>query len=150
MFLAALPDQTASDQRPCLQIKRSSGLFHPQPDQPVAQLVLAPDARWVSEFGNYPTSWLTDPRFLLGVVVFVGGYALNLSADRTLRELRRPGESGYRIPQGTGSPWEPLGHSRTVPATGSRSTGCRCGAGCGRPGAPCPGCCVTSTAPGSG
>jgi protein-S-isoprenylcysteine O-methyltransferase Ste14 len=58
------------------------------------------NARWVSEFGSYPTSWLTDPRFLLGVVVFVGGYALNLSADRTLRELRRPGESGYRIPQG--------------------------------------------------
>jgi hypothetical protein len=58
------------------------------------------NARWVSEFGSYPTSWLTDPRFLVGVAVFVGGYSLNLSADRTLRELRRPGESGYRIPQG--------------------------------------------------
>ena len=58
------------------------------------------NARWVSEFGNYPLSWLRDPRFLAGVVVFVVGYALNLSADRTLRELRRPGESGYRIPQG--------------------------------------------------
>ena len=58
------------------------------------------NARWVSEFGNYPSSWVTDPRFGVGVAVFVGGYALNLSADRTLRELRRPGESGYRIPQG--------------------------------------------------
>jgi 3-oxo-5-alpha-steroid 4-dehydrogenase 1 len=58
------------------------------------------NARWVSYYGKYPTAWLGDPRFLIGVVVFIGGYALNLSADRTLRELRRPGESGYRIPQG--------------------------------------------------
>ena len=58
------------------------------------------NARWVSYYGNYPTGWLADPRFIIGVAVFIGGYALNLSADRTLRELRRPGESGYRIPQG--------------------------------------------------
>jgi hypothetical protein len=58
------------------------------------------NARWVSQFGTYPLRWLTDPRFLVGVAVFVGGYALNLSADRTLRELRRPGESSYRIPYG--------------------------------------------------
>jgi 3-oxo-5-alpha-steroid 4-dehydrogenase 1 len=58
------------------------------------------NARWVSEFGTYPTSWLTDPRFLVGVVVFVTGYGLNLSADRTLRELRGPDRSGYQIPHG--------------------------------------------------
>jgi protein-S-isoprenylcysteine O-methyltransferase Ste14 len=58
------------------------------------------NARWVSEFGSYPTSWLHDPRFLAGVVLFIGGYALNLNADRTLRGLRTPGGSGYRIPQG--------------------------------------------------
>ena len=58
------------------------------------------NARWVSRYGTYPAGWLTDPRFVVGVVLFIGGYALNLSADRTLRELRRPGESGYRIPYG--------------------------------------------------
>jgi 3-oxo-5-alpha-steroid 4-dehydrogenase 1 len=58
------------------------------------------NARWVSEFGSYPVSWLTDPRFLAGVVVFITGYALNLSADRTLRGLRGPGRSGYQIPHG--------------------------------------------------
>ena len=58
------------------------------------------NARWISEYGNYAASWLTDPRFVLGVAVFLGGYWLNRSADRTLRGLRRPGETGYKIPHG--------------------------------------------------
>ncbi len=58
------------------------------------------NARWVSSLGDYPTSWLTDPRFLLGVLVFLVGYWMNLSADRTLRRLRPPGDSTYRIPHG--------------------------------------------------
>jgi protein-S-isoprenylcysteine O-methyltransferase Ste14 len=58
------------------------------------------NARWVSDLGDYPTSWLTDPRFLLGVLVFLTGYWMNLSADRTLRRLRLPGDDTYRIPQG--------------------------------------------------
>lgn len=63
------------------------------------------NARWVSDLGHYPVSWLTDPRFLLGVALFVGGLALNLGADRTLRGLRGPGETGYRIPYGGGYRW---------------------------------------------
>jgi proteasome accessory factor C len=34
------------------QTDTTAGIFHPRPDQPEAQLVLAPDARWVSEY--YP------------------------------------------------------------------------------------------------
>jgi proteasome accessory factor C len=34
------------------QTDTTAGVFHPRPDQPEAQLVLAPDARWVSEY--YP------------------------------------------------------------------------------------------------
>jgi len=63
------------------------------------------NARWVSELGSYQASWLTDPRFLAGVVLFATGLAVNLSADRTLRGLRRPGESGYRIPYGGAYRW---------------------------------------------
>ncbi|KQR54726.1 3-oxo-5-alpha-steroid 4-dehydrogenase [Leifsonia sp. Leaf336] len=59
------------------------------------------NARWVSEYGDYHTSWLADPRFWLGVAVFVAGYALNLGSDRILRGLRRSG-SGYRVPGGGG------------------------------------------------
>ena len=45
-------------------------------------------------------AWLTDPRFILGVVLFVTGAAINLHSDAVLRALRGPGESGYKIPTG--------------------------------------------------
>jgi hypothetical protein len=60
------------------------------------------NARWISEYGSYPTSWLADPRFIVGVVVFAAGFALNVGSDRILRRLRPPGATGYRIPFGGG------------------------------------------------
>ncbi|MET0286741.1 MAG: DUF1295 domain-containing protein [Polyangiales bacterium] len=45
-------------------------------------------------------AWLYDPRFVLGLALFVLGYVINRQADRTLRALRAPGETGYKIPQG--------------------------------------------------
>lgn len=48
------------------------------------------------------TSWLLDPRFILGALLFWCGYALNQHSDRVLISLRAPGESGYKIPQGGG------------------------------------------------
>jgi 3-oxo-5-alpha-steroid 4-dehydrogenase 1 len=63
------------------------------------------NARWVSALGSYPTSWLADPRFLVGAALFVAGLALNLDADRILRRLRAPGETGYRIPEGGAYRW---------------------------------------------
>ncbi len=58
------------------------------------------NARWLSELGSYPTSWLADPRFLAGAALFVFGMALNISADNVLFKLRKPGDEGYRIPHG--------------------------------------------------
>jgi 3-oxo-5-alpha-steroid 4-dehydrogenase 1 len=63
------------------------------------------NARWISQWGDYPVRWLADPRFLVGVVLFLGGMAVNLGSDRTLRHLRGPGETGYRIPHGGGYRW---------------------------------------------
>lgn len=63
------------------------------------------NARWVAELGTYGPGWLVDPRFLVGLVLFAGGLALNAVSDRTLRGLRRPGETGYRIPHGGGYRW---------------------------------------------
>jgi proteasome accessory factor C len=40
------------------QTDTTTGLFHPTPDQPVAQLVLSPDARWVSEY--YPVEEVAE------------------------------------------------------------------------------------------
>lgn len=59
------------------------------------------NARWISEYGSYPVSWLGDGRFWFGVVLFAAGLTLNARSDRTLRLLRRSG-GGYRIPQGGG------------------------------------------------
>jgi len=50
--------------------------------------------------GGYATSWLWDPRFLLGVTLFITGFSVNHWADAVLRRLRRPGEHGYKIPTG--------------------------------------------------
>lgn len=58
------------------------------------------NAYWVADLGSYPVAWLTDPRFALGVALFGGGLAVNITADRTLRRLRAPGDTGYRIPHG--------------------------------------------------
>ncbi len=54
----------------------------------------------VSELGAYPDSWLTDPRFLGGVALFIAGAAINHHADHVLLHLRKPGETGYKIPEG--------------------------------------------------
>jgi steroid 5-alpha reductase family enzyme len=50
--------------------------------------------------GGYPTAWLWDPRFLVGLALFVAGFGINRQADLTLLRLRAPGESGYKIPYG--------------------------------------------------
>ena len=50
--------------------------------------------------GGFPQSWLLDPRFLAGATLFILGFIINRYADLALRALRRPGETGYRIPYG--------------------------------------------------
>lgn len=55
---------------------------------------------WPEIGGSYETSWLWDPRFILGSAVFVIGYRINRKADAMLAALRKPGESGYKIPRG--------------------------------------------------
>ncbi|MCE7749415.1 MAG: DUF1295 domain-containing protein [Candidatus Heimdallarchaeota archaeon] len=60
-------------------------------------------ARWIFHFADptsYTISWLTDPRFIIGAVLFIFGYVINRHADLVLRALRKPGEKGYKIPFG--------------------------------------------------
>ena len=49
---------------------------------------------------TYPVSWLTDPRFLIGLAVFAAGAAINIWADNKLIALRADGSTGYAIPRG--------------------------------------------------
>jgi 3-oxo-5-alpha-steroid 4-dehydrogenase 1 len=46
---------------------------------------------------GYPDTWLSDPRFIAGVLLFIFGFIINRQADFTLHNLRDEGENGYRI-----------------------------------------------------
>ncbi|MGN6159891.1 MAG: DUF1295 domain-containing protein [Devosia sp.] len=48
----------------------------------------------------YPQSWLGDPRFIVGLAVFVIGAGVNLWSDNRLIGLRAGGKQGYSIPRG--------------------------------------------------
>ena len=58
------------------------------------------NARLVSELGEYADSWLSDPRFILGATVFVGGMILNIHSDNILFRLRRDRTTKYGVPHG--------------------------------------------------
>ena len=58
------------------------------------------NARWVSQLGHYDGSWLLDVRFIVGALLFALGFAINQHADWVLMNLRKPGETGYKIPRG--------------------------------------------------
>lgn len=58
------------------------------------------NARWISHLGEYPAGWLMDPRLWIGLGLFALGYKINRWADAVLAGLRRPGETGYKIPRG--------------------------------------------------
>jgi protein-S-isoprenylcysteine O-methyltransferase Ste14 len=50
--------------------------------------------------GGYPTAWLWDPRFAIGLGLFVVGFVINRQADQMLRSLRGPEEMDYKVPHG--------------------------------------------------
>lgn len=58
------------------------------------------NGRFLFYFAGYGRAWLADPRFFLGALVFLVGFALNQHADWVLFNLRKPGETGYKIPHG--------------------------------------------------
>jgi len=50
--------------------------------------------------GAYTNSIFTSAHFIVGAVVFSVGVFINNQSDTILIHLRKPGESGYKIPQG--------------------------------------------------
>jgi hypothetical protein len=59
--------------------------------------------RWLfklSPEAMYTPDWLKDPRFIIGILVFFTGFIINKYSDYILRNLRKPGESGYTVPRG--------------------------------------------------
>ena len=49
---------------------------------------------------EYPLQWLYDPRFVVGMALFIVGFAINIQSDNILINLRTPGETAYKIPRG--------------------------------------------------
>ena len=49
---------------------------------------------------QYSNSWLYDPRFIVGILLFFTGMIINLSADEKLIHLRKSSTNGYQIPYG--------------------------------------------------
>jgi proteasome accessory factor C len=82
------------------QTDTTAGLFHSRPEQPVAQLVLAPDARWVSEY--YPVEsaaeldggglrvWMryADSSWMVRLLLGLGGDAVVESPAELVSALR--------------------------------------------------------------
>lgn len=55
---------------------------------------------YFTHFAKNDNSWFTDPRFIAGILIFMLGAWINWKADNILIHLRKPNETGYRIPAG--------------------------------------------------
>ncbi|MEM6725842.1 MAG: DUF1295 domain-containing protein [Bacteroidota bacterium] len=55
---------------------------------------------YLGYLADYSIDWLTDPRFIIGSILFFTGMYINWRADYSLINLRKPGETGYKIPRG--------------------------------------------------
>ncbi len=54
---------------------------------------------YLGEFRVYPVEWLQTPQFIIGTLIFATGMFINWQSDTILINLRKPGETGYKIPQ---------------------------------------------------
>ena len=58
-------------------------------------------ARWLYHFSTpYINDWVFNPLFVIGIIIFLIGFIINLHSDHIIRNLRKPGETEFRIPYG--------------------------------------------------
>jgi 3-oxo-5-alpha-steroid 4-dehydrogenase 1 len=48
----------------------------------------------------YTPDWLATPQFVIGLIIFLAGFVVNLHSDRIIRRLREPGDTAFHIPRG--------------------------------------------------
>lgn len=59
------------------------------------------NGRWLFDLGpDLGATWFADARFLAGLVLFAGGYAVHFLADRAIRTLRQAAGGAYVLPRG--------------------------------------------------
>lgn len=47
----------------------------------------------------YSVEWVTDPRFIIGTVIFFTGWIINMHSDHVIRHLRKPGDTNHYLPK---------------------------------------------------
>ncbi len=55
---------------------------------------------YLSPVNSYPASWLANPKFIIGAMIFLIGMGINLQSDHIIRHLRKPGDHSHYIPKG--------------------------------------------------
>ncbi|XP_030065438.1 3-oxo-5-alpha-steroid 4-dehydrogenase 1 [Microcaecilia unicolor] len=55
---------------------------------------------YIISYAEYPPDWTRDPRFIIGISLWLTGSLINIHSDHILRNLRAPGETDYKIPRG--------------------------------------------------
>ncbi|MGB9824588.1 MAG: DUF1295 domain-containing protein [Candidatus Hydrothermia bacterium] len=55
---------------------------------------------YLTKRASFHPSWVRDPRFIFGLMVFVAGFLSHFESDRILRGLRSKSEGDYQIPKG--------------------------------------------------
>jgi steroid 5-alpha reductase family enzyme len=64
------------------------------------------NGRYLFTFSNnYTNSWIADPRFISGFILFITGFVINRRSDNILRTLRAPNDIEYKIPFGELYQW---------------------------------------------
>lgn len=55
---------------------------------------------YLSEFASYEKYLFFKPLFFIGILIIVAGTFIHMKSDKILIDLRKPGETGYKIPEG--------------------------------------------------
>lgn len=58
---------------------------------------IAPNDPFYSQL--YSSAWLTDPRFIIGTLIFLTGWIINMHSDHVIRHLREPGDTKHYLPK---------------------------------------------------
>lgn len=59
------------------------------------------NGRYLTYFGpQYQMEWLYDPRFIVGIILFVSGFIINRYSDGILLSLKKNEKDNYKIPRG--------------------------------------------------
>lgn len=55
---------------------------------------------FLGTLADYPAGYYLQWNFILGLILFLAGFYINYTSDGILINLRKPGETGYKIPHG--------------------------------------------------